>query len=344
MAISLGKLAARFDCELIGDAEAEVSHVATLANADEGAISFLANPSYREQLETTRATAVILRRDVAGESPVSALVADDPHAVFARIAGELHPPTRHDPGVHPSAVVDPSASIADDAHVAALAVIQADAEIGAGAFVGPGCVVGERCVVGPFSSLVANVTLVQDVNIGQRTTVHPGAVLGSDGFGNARTDAGWVKVPQVGGLRIGDDVEIGANTTIDRGAIEDTVIADGVRLDNLIQIGHNVRIGEHSAIAATSGISGSATIGKRCMVAGRVGLVGHIEICDDVFITGAAVVTKDISEPGIYSGSFAAEKDGDWKRRVVTFKRLGKLVDRVSALEQQLAALSVDEQ
>lgn len=341
MGISLGSLAARFDCELVGDADAEVTHVATLANASAGALSFLANPAYRDQLASTGAGAVILKPGDAEHSPVSVLVSDDPYLLFARIAAELHPPPDHPPGVHPSAVVDPSANVADSAYVGPLSVVGEDAEVAARAHVGPGCIVGDRCVVGESARLIANVTLVQDVKVGKRTIVHPGAVVGSDGFGNAMSKSGWVKVPQVGGVSIGDDVEIGANTTIDRGAIDDTVIESGVRLDNLIQIAHNVRIGEHTAIAATTGISGSTTIGKRCMLAGRVGIVGHVSVCDDVIITGAAVVTKDITEPGMYSGSFAAEKDGDWKRRVIKFKRLDKLVDRVAALEKQMSE-SVD--
>ena len=338
MGICLGSLAERFDCELVGDADAEVTHVATLANADARALSFLANPAYREQLAGTQAGAVLLKAEDAEYSPVNVLISDDPYLSFARIARALHPLPEQRPGVHPSAVVDPDAKVAGSAYVGPHALVAARAEISANAHVGPGCIVGERCALGESSRLTANVTLVQDVRIGQRSIVHPGAVLGSDGFGNAMSPSGWVKVPQVGGVQIGDDVEIGANTTIDRGAIEDTVIENGVRLDNLIQIAHNVRIGEHTAIAATTGISGSTTIGKRCMLAGRVGIVGHVNVCDDVIITGAAVVTKDITEPGVYSGSFVAEKDSDWKRRVVKFKRLDKVIDRIAALEKKLNA------
>jgi UDP-3-O-[3-hydroxymyristoyl] glucosamine N-acyltransferase len=213
-------------------------------------------------------------------------------------------------------------------------VIDEDSVIGAGVFLGPGVVVGPRSVIGRGSRLLANATVVQDVKMGERCIVHPGAVIGSDGFGNASGDDGWVKVPQVGGVRIGDDVEIGANTTVDRGSIEDTLIGNGVRLDNLVQIGHNVEIGEHTAMAAFTGVSGSTIIGKRCMFAGRAGVVGHISICDDVVVGGAAVVSKDIREPGYYTGSFTAEKDRDWKRRVARFRRLDNLARRVAALEK----------
>jgi UDP-3-O-[3-hydroxymyristoyl] glucosamine N-acyltransferase len=262
------------------------------------------------------------------------LISDEPYLTYARIASVLYPPKLVSPGVHESAVLSPSAQIAESAHIAAHAVVGDESVVGEAAYVGPGCVIGDRCTLGAASRLIANVTLVQDVIIGQRTIVHSGAVLGADGFGNARSDSGWVKVPQVGGLRIGDDVEVGANTTIDRGAIGDTIIENGVRLDNLIQIAHNVQIGEHTAIAATVGISGSVVIGKRCSLAGRAGVAGHVTICDDVILGAAAVATKDITEPGSYSAIFSAEKDKDWKRKVARFRRIESLVDRVKQLEE----------
>jgi UDP-3-O-[3-hydroxymyristoyl] glucosamine N-acyltransferase len=202
-------------------------------------------------------------------------------------------------------------------------------------FIVPNCVIGDNCSIGNGTRLVAAVTLVEDVVIGARCIVHPGAVIGCDGFGNAMSESGWVKVPQVGGVRIGDDVEIGANTTVDRGAIEHTVIENGVRLDNLVQIAHNVRIGEHSALAAMTGISGSTVIGKRCMFAGQTGTVGHLTICDDVIITGKSMVSKDISKPGTYSGGFPAEEAGTWKKRIARFRRLDALAERVGAIEKE---------
>lgn len=333
MGISLGELAARFGCELIGDPSTTVSRVATLSGADDASISFLANSSYREQLRATGAAAVIVRADDADACPAASLIAGDPYLIYARVAAVLHPRPGFAPGIHVAAVVDESATIAATACVSAGVVIGVDCVIAENVYVGPGVVVGPRCDIGRDTCLHPNVTLVQDVRIGARGIVHPGAVLGSDGFGNAMSDEGWVKVPQVGGIRIGDDVEIGANTTVDRGAIEDTVIENGVRLDNLVQIAHNVRIGEHTAMAAFTGISGSTRIGKRCTFAGRVGVVGHITICDDVVVGGAAVVSKDITSPGFYSGSFPAEKDRDWKRRVARFRRLEQLEKRVSGLE-----------
>ena len=330
---ALGDLAIRFGCELKGDPAATVGRVATLENAGPEALAFLANPAYRSRLESTRAGAVLLREDDAAACPVAALVTHDPYATYARIASLLYPPPVYPPGIHDSAIVAASASIASSVHVGPLAVIAEEVVLADDVVIGPGCVVGPGCRLGRSTRLHANVTLVENVRIGARSIVHSGAVIGADGFGNARGDDGWVKVPQLGGVAIGDDVEIGANTTIDRGAIDDTVIENGVRLDNLIQIAHNVHIGEHTAMASLSGVSGSTVIGKRCMFAGQAGIVGHISICDDVVIGGATMVSKDIREPGFYTGSFPAEKDRDWKRKVARFRRLDELVGRLAALE-----------
>lgn len=334
MATSLGELAAQFGCELIGEPSIEVHRVATLSNAGPGALSFLANKSYREQLKKTTAAVVVLHPDDTDACPVAALVHDQPYLVYARIAALLHPPAPIIPGIHATAVVSPKAKVSPLAQVSPHATIEGKVIIDEHVFIGPGVFVGPRCRIGEHTRVYANATLVEDVITGERCIVHPGAVLGSDGFGNAESNEGWVKVPQVGRVRIGNDVEIGANTTIDRGSIDDTVIGDGVRLDNLIQIAHNVKVGEHTAMAAFVGISGSTTIGKRCMLAGRVGVVGHVSICDDVVVGGAAVVSKDITEPGFYSGSFMAEKDRDWKRQAARLRRLDSLVKRVDALEK----------
>ena len=334
MSISLGELAVQFGCELIGDPSATISRVATLLNADAESLSFFANKTYRDQLRQTSAAVVLIHPDDASDCPVNALLADDPYLAYARIADALYPYPDLAAGIHKSAVVSPSAIVPDTTQVSANVVIDDDSVIGEGVFVGPGVVIGPRCTVGCGTWLLANTTLVQNVRMGERCIVHPGAVIGSDGFGNAKSDGGWVKVPQLGGVQIGDDVEIGANTTIDRGSIDDTVIENGVRLDNLIQIAHNVQIGEHTAMAAYTGISGSTIIGKRCMFAGRSGAVGHINICDDVVVGGATMVSKDIREPGFYTASFPAEKARDWKRKVARFRRMDKLVRRVEALEK----------
>ncbi|MEQ8204966.1 MAG: UDP-3-O-(3-hydroxymyristoyl)glucosamine N-acyltransferase, partial [Woeseia sp.] len=278
--------------------------------------------------------AVIVRADDAADCSVNTLITDDPYLCYARIAAVLHPLLSYTEGVHASAVVDDSVSIGAGTHIGPNACIAGNCVLGARVYVGAGCVVEAGVHVGDDTRLMPNSTLMHGVQIGARCIVHPGAVIGADGFGNAMSRDGWVKVPQIGSVTIGDDVEIGASTTVDRGSIENTVIANGVRLDNQIQIGHNVRIGEHTALAAMVGIAGSAVIGKRCMIAGMSGLVGHITLCDDVIIGGATMVTKDITSPGVYVASFPAEPDGEWKRQVARFRRLGELTKRVRQLEK----------
>jgi UDP-3-O-[3-hydroxymyristoyl] glucosamine N-acyltransferase len=330
----LGELAAKFGCELSGDPDTPVSGVATLANAGSGQLSFFANRAYRQQLRETQATAVILSSKGADDCPVSRLLTDDPYLVYARIANELHPQPPLTASVHPSAVIADSASVSAGAQISANVSIEEDAEIGDRAYVAPGAVIGPRCKVGNDSRILANATLVQDVTIGERCIIHSGAVLGADGFGNARTDKGWVKVPQLGGVTIGNDVEVGACTSVDRGAIDDTILEDGVRLDNQIQIGHNAHIGAHTAIAAAAAIAGSATIGKRCMLGGCSALAGHINICDDTVISGGTSITKSIVEPGYYMGIIPGEKGSDWRKMVARFRRIEDIVDRVSKLEK----------
>jgi UDP-3-O-[3-hydroxymyristoyl] glucosamine N-acyltransferase len=251
------------------------------------------------------------------------------------MAAALYPPPEFEPGVHKSAVVDATATVSGSACLAPNVVIGERSVIGENVYVGPGTVIGPDCVVGDDCRFVANVTLARATHIGKRGLFHPGVVLGSDGFGNAMTPEGWVKVPQVGGVVVGDDVEMGANTTVDCGAIGDTVIEDGVRIDNLCMIAHNVHIGAHTALAAMVGIAGSTTIGKRCMLAGNAGVVGHVSICDDVVVMGRAVVSKDITEPGPYGAVFTAEPAKEWARKVARFRRLDSLISRVKRLEKK---------
>ena len=335
MPISIGELATRFGCELIGDPDIEVSGVASLPNATGDSLTFLASDVYKKQLPSTKAAAVILRPADAAESPVAAILHDDPYACYARMAAVVCPRPEYAPGIHASAVVDPSASVAESAHIAPNAVVGERSTIGENVYVGPGCVIGPDCTVGDDTRLIANVTLARDVTIGKRGIFHPGVVLGADGFGNARTPEGWVKVPQVGGVRIGDDVELGANTTVDCGAIDDTVLEDGVRIDNLCMVGHNVHVGAHTAMAAKTAIAGSTKIGKRCMFAGSGGAVGHITICDDVVVGALSYLSKDTTEPGYYFASFPAEPAREWTRKVARFRRLDVLQERVRKLEQK---------
>jgi len=334
MPITLGELATRFDCELVGDADVVVDNVAGLHNAGPGSLSFLSNPQFKKQLSSTKAAAVILRAADADDAPTAVLVSDNPYAHYALMAAHIHPAPKYAPGIHASAVVSESANVADSAHIAAQVYIGDETVIGDNAYIGPNTVVGPNCTIDNDCQLIASVTLVRQVAVGARSIIHAGAVIGADGFGNAMTPQGWVKVPQLGGVRIGADVEIGANTTVDCGAIGDTVIENGVRIDNLCMIAHNVHIGAHTAMAGMSGISGSTTVGKRCLFAGQSGTVGHINICDDVVVSGKAVISKDIDEPGVYAGSFMAEPAREWNRKVARFRRLAQLLERVGKLEK----------
>jgi UDP-3-O-[3-hydroxymyristoyl] glucosamine N-acyltransferase len=341
MELTLGELAIRHGLELRGDPDQRVSRVGTLQQAGPDAVSFLANPRYRKHLATTRAGAVVLEPDHAAECLVAVLVSRNPYAAYARIAADLHPPPAFVPGVRPGAQVDPTAEVAEDACVAPGAVIERSVRIGAGAYIGPNCVVEYGAEIGAGSRLVANVTVCHGVRIGARTLVHPGAVIGADGFGIAREPDGWIKVPQLGGVTIGDDVEIGANTTIDRGAIDDTVIEDGVKLDNLIQVAHNVRIGAHTVIAGCTGISGSATIGRNCMIAGAVGIGGHLEIPDGTVVTGMTMVSRSIPRRGVYSGSLPFDDAVQWRRNAARFRQLDALAKRLAQLERRLGNTDV---
>ncbi len=321
---SLGELAVRFGLVLRGDPGLRVSHVATLAQADAGAVSFLANSRYRKQLDATRATAVVIAPESAPDCPVAALIDPNPYLAYARIATLMYPVPAAAPGIHASAVVSPRARIAASATVGAMAVIEEDVEVGERAYVGPGSILQSGVRVGDDTKLVARVSLCGDTQVGRRCIVQPGAVLGADGFGFAQGGGAWVKVPQVGRVRVGDDVEIGANTTIDRGAIDDTVIEDGVKLDNQIQVGHNVTIGAHTAIAGCTGISGSTTIGRRCMIGGMVGFAGHLTIADDVIITGCSLVSASINQPGSYSSGMPTLETRVWRRAVANLRRMGR--------------------
>jgi UDP-3-O-[3-hydroxymyristoyl] glucosamine N-acyltransferase len=329
---TLGELAVRFGCVLRGDSQMRVTHVASLQEATSDAVAFIANSKYRRFLPAARAGVVILEPELASQCPVPALLTKNPYAVFARIAAILHPIPPTKPGIHPSAVIDASAKVDASAAIGPHCVVGAKTRIGARVTLGPGCIVLNEASIGDDTRMVARVTVCERVTIGERCIVHPGVVIGSDGFGNAMDSGAWVKVPQVGGVRIGNDVEIGANTTIDRGAIDDTVIDDGVRLDNLIQIGHNVRIGAHTAMAAGVGIAGSTTIGKHCMLAGKVGVAGQLEICDNVILMGRATVSGSISKPGSYSGTLGLEESHSFRRNAARFRQLDKMAKQLSKL------------
>ncbi len=340
MRARLGELSQRLGGELIaGDPAAEVSRIAALETAGPDAISFLSNPRYQQQLAGSDAGCVIVGpalRDAAAARG-AAIVCADPYLAFARLtqwwAAQSRGPLL--PGVHASAVVEPGAVIAADASVGPLVYVGASARIGSGAVIGSHCSIGAGAVVGADTWLKARVTLAEACRIGRRGIVHSGAVIGADGFGFAPDQGRWEKIEQLGAVSIGDDVEIGANTCIDRGAIDDTVVEDGVKLDNLVQIGHNVRVGAHSAFAGCVGVAGSARIGRHCTAGGGAIILGHLEIVDHVHITAATVISRSISKPGQYSGMFPFDDNASWEKNAATLRQLHQLRERLRALERK---------
>ena len=332
--ISLRQLAERCGAELAGDGDVIIDRVATLDSAGEGAIAFLSNPKYRGRLAGTRASAVIVAPDDAQATALPKLVTANPYAAYARVAAILHPPRAPAPGVHPTAVVAGSARVAASAAIGAHAVIGERTQVGERAAVGAGTVVGEDCTVGDDCLLYPRVVVYPRSAIGPRTIVHSGAVIGADGFGMAEQDGRWLKIPQLGRVVVGADVEIGANTTIDRGAIGDTVIDEDVKLDNQIQVGHNCHIGAHTAIAGCVGIAGSTTIGRNCKIGGAAMISGHLEIADGTVITAATGVFESILSPGVYTGSFPALPHREWKHVAAATRRLRSIFERLRALER----------
>jgi UDP-3-O-[3-hydroxymyristoyl] glucosamine N-acyltransferase len=329
------QLAEQFGLQVHGDGSTAIHGVATLAHAGPGQLTFLANPRYRAQLADSQAGIVVLRAEDADAAPGTALIAKDPYTTFAKIAALFDIAPARPPGIHPSAVIDPSARVAASAHIGPFVSIGAGSSVGENCIVGAGSIIGEDCHLDTGCELIARVTLVTRVKLGKRVRVHPGAVLGADGFGLAMDAGAWIKVPQLGGVRIGNDCEIGANTCVDRGALEDTVLDDDVRLDNLVQIAHNVQIGSHSAIAGCTGIAGSAKIGRYCLLGGHVGVVGHLEICDKVVITGKSVVRNSIHEPGEYSSGTPLTDNRTWRKNAARFKQLDALARRILSVSKE---------
>ncbi|MEZ1316177.1 UDP-3-O-(3-hydroxymyristoyl)glucosamine N-acyltransferase [Pseudomonas fluorescens] len=340
--LKLGQLAEFLGATLRGDAEKQITGLATLQEAGPAQLSFLANPQYRKYLAGSRAAALLLKAADAEGFAGDALVVPDPYLAYARISHLFDPKPKAVAGVHPTAVVAPDAVVDPTASIGAFAVIESAARIGAGVTVGAHCFIGARSEVGEGGWLAPKVTLYHDVRIGKRVVIQSGAVLGGEGFGFANEKGIWHKIAQIGGVLVGDDVEIGVNTAIDRGALADTLIGNGVKLDNQIQIAHNVQIGDHTAMAACVGISGSTKIGKHCMLAGGVGLVGHIEICDKVFITGMTMVTHSITEPGSYSSGTAMQPAAEWRKSAARIRQLDDIARRLRQLEKRTGEVTPD--
>ncbi|MDD2053876.1 UDP-3-O-(3-hydroxymyristoyl)glucosamine N-acyltransferase [Pseudomonas putida] len=340
--LKLGQLAEFLGATLRGSAEKEITGLATLQEAGPAQLSFLANPQYRKFLADCQAGVVLLKAGDADLFAGDALIVPDPYAAYARVSHFFDPKPKAVAGIHPSAVVAADAVVDPSASIGPFVVIESAARIGAGVTLGAHCFVGARSEIGEGGWLAPRVTLYHDVRIGKRVVIQSGAVLGGEGFGFANEKGIWQKIAQIGGVTIGDDVEIGVNTAIDRGALADTIIGNGVKLDNQIQIAHNVQIGDHTAMAACVGISGSTKIGKHCMLAGGVGLVGHIEICDNVFLTGMTMVTHSITEPGAYSSGTAMQPAAEWRKSAARIRQLDDIARRLRQLEKRVGDVTPD--
>ena len=339
---TLAQISEFLDASLDGDASHCIEKIATLANAKETDIAFLANKKYRTQLDETQAGAVIISEKEAALYSGNKVIVKDAYIAYAKLAQMMDSTPSCASGIHPSAVIDENVQLGNNVSVAANAVISADVVLGDNVQIGAGCFVGEKTKIGQGTKLWANVSVYHDVEIGEHCLFQSGAVIGSDGFGYANEAGKWVKIPQLGRVIIGDRVEIGASTTIDRGALDDTIIHDDVILDNQIQIAHNVEIGQGSAMAACSVIAGSTTVGKYCQIAGQVGINGHIDICDGVMLTGMTMVTKSITEPGAYSSGMPHTTNKEWRRNMAHFRNLSDFKERIKELETRSSQKTVD--
>jgi UDP-3-O-[3-hydroxymyristoyl] glucosamine N-acyltransferase len=331
---TLGELAELLGLELQGRADLRISGIATLASAGPDQLSFYHNQRYFQDLLDTRAGVVILRPEAAASCNTARLIANNPYAAYARASALFGCRDAQAVGVHPSALVDPTATIGEGARLGPNVVVGPGVHIGADCRIGPNCVIDQGCELGDACWLAANVTLYHGVRLGQRVRIHSAAVIGADGFGFAPEGGRHLKIEQLGAVRIGDDVEIGAGTTIDRGALEDTVIDDGVKIDNHVQIAHNVRVGANSIICGCSAIAGSSVIGKNCIIAGGVGIINHVRICDGVTVTAMTLVNQSINEPGVYSSGTGLDKSGSWKKNIVRFRQLDEIWKRLLRLEK----------
>lgn len=336
MQISLTELADHLGAELLGDGDITITGVATLKDATSGEIAFLANESYRKQLSDSQASAVIVRPADAESVAGSALVCDNPYLAFAKTTHLFDNRSPAEVGVHPTAVIADSAVVGADCRIAANVVIGEHVELGEGCEIGPGTVIGDHCVLGTQCHLNANVTLYHDVTLGERVRIHSGTVIGADGFGFAPDHGRWVKIMQLGGVRIGNDVEIGANSCVDRGALGDTIIGDNVILDNHVQIAHNVELGDGTAAAAQAGVAGSTRLGKHCTLAGNAGVAGHLELCDGVFVAPKTVISKSITQAGGYATGTAQMPINEWRKSATRFRQLDSMARRIKDLEKQL--------
>jgi len=336
---TLEELAQYVNAKIKGDASVSICGISTLESGQNGDITFLSNPKYKKHLEITQASAVILAPDQASLCPTNALIVTNPYLAYARISALLNPPREYTEAVHASAVVGDNCQFGNNVHIGPHVTLGNNISIGDNSVVLANCAIDDDCIIGSDTTIYANVSIYAKTEIGNRTILHSGVVVGSDGYGIANDKGKWLKVPQIGKVVIGDDVEIGANTTVDRGAINDTIIKNGVKLDNQIQIAHNVVIGEDTAIAGCAGVAGSVTIGARCAIGGGVGIAGHIEIADDVQITAMSLVTRSITSAGVYSSGTPLQENKTWHRNFVRFTQLDDMAKRLKKLEKKIEHL-----
>lgn len=334
--MTLSELAKISGSDLLGDPKCLITQVASIDKASLGDISFVREGKYKSYLAASQAAAVILPKSMAKDFSGNKLLNDDPYLAYAKIVEALYAVDLAVSGFHPSAIIDDSVQLGSDIFIGANVSIDAGCEIKSHAVIGAGCTIGKNCTVGEATELKANVSLYDNTKIGSHCLLQSGAVLGADGFGFAPQKGGkWYKIPQVGNVVLGDNVEVGANTCIDCAALGSTIIGDGVKLDNLIQIAHNVQIGEDTAIAGHTAVAGSVTIGKRCRIAGAVAITGHLDIADDVMITATTLVSHSIRKSGVYSSGLIMDTNHKWRKNVARFKRLDDLFRKVIKLEKK---------
>ena len=339
---TLAQLAERLSVDLIGDAQHCVETTASIDDATTAQATFFNDKKYLESLKATKAGVVVLKAEFAEHFAGNKLISDNPYLTYALIAQLLDTTPALASGIHPQAVIEQGATVAADAHIAACAVIKSGAVVGSGSEIGAGTYIGENAKVGKGCKIYPNATIYHAVEMGDNCIIHSGAVIGSDGFGFANDKAQWVKIPQVGTVIIGNNVEIGSNTSIDRGALHNTIIADGVKIDNLVHLAHNVEIGKNSAIAARTAIAGSTKVGERCTFAGCVAVNGHIEIGNDVHFTGTSMVTSSFKQAGVYSSGIPAVENKEWRKNTARLRKIETLFDKVKLLEQEIARLKED--
>jgi UDP-3-O-[3-hydroxymyristoyl] glucosamine N-acyltransferase len=333
---TLAEIASRLGGRVIGNSDLLIRQVGSLEHAGADQITFFSNFRHKAKLSATRAGAVVLGEGARDLTAIPRIVCENPYAYFARVSQLFNPAPAPEPGRHPTAQISPTAHVAESARIDAGATVEGEASIGKRVWIGAGCHVGRRTSIGEDSKLYPSVTVYHECLIGRRAIIHSGAVIGADGFGIAEEAGTWIKIPQIGRVVIGDDVEVGANTTIDRGAIDDTIVEDGVKLDNQVQIGHNVRIGGHTAIAGCVGIAGSASIGRHCTIGGGAVILGHLKLADGVKISAGTLISRSIHEPGTYTGVFPFDRNASWLRNAALLRHLSDLANRIRVLEELL--------